>query len=301
MTSAWAHSTASELADVAWNLRPEVIVPLLMLASVYALGWARLSRRARRSAPTPRAWLIVVGFAALVVALLSPLDGLADTRFVAHMGQHMLLIMVAAPAFLLADPFPIVVWALPHAARLRLRRWITRTSVAGTLWRIATAMPLAWIVAACVVWGWHRPGAYDAALSHRFLHDLEHLSFFAAALLFWWPLIHPAPRFRRAASYPRRVVYLLLGAFQTAALGLLLTLAPTVLYRSYAGAGGLGALEDQTWGGIVMWGGGGVIDMIAVLVLVYRSLGAGPPRVGHSRAAVSPPTRSAPAMSSSAE
>jgi cytochrome c oxidase assembly factor CtaG len=214
---------------------------------------------------------MLVGFTALAVALLSPLDGIAETLFAAHMVQHMLLIMVAAPALLLADPFPVVLWALPHAWRLRAGRFITRGSVAGRLWRVATGMSLAWIAFAAVLWSWHLPSAYDAALAHRWLHDLEHLSFFFGAILFWWPIIHPAPRYRRPAPYPARVVYLVLGAFQTAALGLLITLSPLALYRSYAGAG---ALEDQTRGGVVMWGFGGAIDMLAVLVLVYLTLGS---------------------------
>jgi putative membrane protein len=283
VATAWAHTSgtppAATLGDLSWNLRPEVLLPLLALAGLYALGYSRLSRRAPRSHGARRPAVVLVGLAALVLALLSPLDGLADTLFIAHMVQHMLLIMVAAPALLLADPFPIVIWALPVAARLHVRRWITRASVLGRLWRTATAMRVAWIVSACILWGWHVPRAYDAALSSRWVHDLEHVSFFVGALLFWWPVIHPAPRFRRAPPYPLRVVYLVLAAFQTAALGLLLTLAPTVLYRSYTGAwrpNGLGALEDQMWGGVVMWGLGGLIDMIAVLVLVYRSLAAAP-------------------------
>jgi len=280
VAAAWAHTSgtppAATLGNLSWSLRPEVVLPLLVLAGLYALGYVRLSRRAPRSMGARRPGLGLVGLAALVLALLSPLDGLADTLFVAHMVQHMLLIMVAAPALLLADPFPIVVWALPVAARLHVRCWITRASVLGRLWRTATGMRLAWIVSACILWGWHVPLAYDAALSSRWVHDLEHVSFFVGALVFWWPVIHPAPRFRRAPPYPLRVVYLVLGAFQTAALGLWLTLAPAVLYRSYAGVSrpdGLGALEDQMWGGVVMWGLGGLIDMIAVLVLVYRSLG----------------------------
>jgi putative membrane protein len=272
MATAWAHtsSTAAELGALSWSLRPEVVLPLLALAGLYALGHVRLSRRTPRSVASRRPAFVLVGLAALVLALLSPLDGLADTLFVAHMVQHMLLIMVAAPALLLADPFPIVVWALPRAARRGIRRFIGRGSVAGRLWQTTTAMQPAWIVSACILWGWHLPRAYDAALSSRFLHDLEHLSFVAGAIVFWWPLIHPAPRFRRGAPDSLRVVYLVLGAFQTAALGLVLTVAPAVLYRSYAG--GLGALEDQMWGGIVMWGLGGSIDMLAVLALVYRCL-----------------------------
>jgi putative membrane protein len=283
VATAWAHTSgtrqAATLGDLSWSLRPEVVLALLALAGLYVLGHSRLTRRAPPSIAARRPVLVLVGLAALVVALISPLDGLADTLFVAHMVQHMLLIMVAAPALLLADPFPIIVWALPVAARLRVRGWITRTSVLGRLWWTATAMPLAWIVAGCILWGWHAPRAYDAALSSRWLHDLEHASFFVGAVVFWWPVIHPAPRFRRAPPFPLRVVYLVLSAFQTAALGLVLTLAPAVLYRSYASVarpGGLDALEDQMWGGVVMWGLGGLIDMLAVLILVYRSLGGEP-------------------------
>jgi cytochrome c oxidase assembly factor CtaG len=123
-----------------------------------------------------------------------------------------------------------------------------------------------------VLWGWHVPAAYDAALSDRLTHDVEHLTFFLAAVLFWWPLARPAPRVRPAAPYPRRVVYLVLGAFQTGALGLLLTLAPAVLYRSDAAAG-LAPLDDQARGGVVMWSVAGLVDTIAVLVLLHRGFG----------------------------
>ena len=51
---------------------------------------------------------------------------------------------------------------------------------------------------------------------------------------------------------------------------------PWVLYPSYALAPGVLALtaqQDQTWGGIVMWGAGGAIDMLVVLALLFRLLG----------------------------
>ena len=279
MAAAWAHTpgTPAELTGrlgaFTSSVRPEVLVPLLVLAGLYALGWWRLSRRAQRSQSARRPAFMLVGVAALAAALLSPLDALADRLFVAHMIQHMLLIVVAAPALLLADPFPLTLWALPHSWRLRIARHVTRRSVAGRVWRVATAMSLTWIASACVLWGWHLPTAYDAALSHRWLHDVEHATFFLSALLFWWPVIHPAPHFRGPAPYPALVVYLVLGAFQTAALGLLITLAPTLLYQSYAGAG---ALEDQTRGGVVMWGLAATIDMLAVLFLLYVARGAPP-------------------------
>src|SRR4029077_19694016 len=166
MAAAWAHTPGPPPAELAggliWNIRPEIILPLLVLASLYALGWWRLFRRGRWSPGHDasaardsssvrgradrffrRPAFMLVGVTALVGALLSPLDALADRLFVAHMIQHMLLIVVAAPALLLADPFPLTVWALPHEWRLRIARHLTRRSIAGRAWRVATAMSLA--------------------------------------------------------------------------------------------------------------------------------------------------------------
>jgi cytochrome c oxidase assembly factor CtaG len=250
-------------------VRLEVLLPLLLVSVLLALGSWRLAQR-RPGAVTAARMIFGGGaLACVTVALLSPLDALADRLFAAHMVQHMALVMLAAPALLLADPFPLALWALPRALRRRLGRRLTRASVVGRLWFVATTMLLTWPAFTAVLWLWHVPAAYDAALSHRWLHDVEHASFFAAALLFWWPVIHPAPRFRPPAACPLRIVYLVLAAFQTAALGLVLTLAPTVIYRSYA------VLDDQTRGGVVMWGLGGLIDMLAVLVVLYRGLGGG--------------------------
>lgn len=266
------------LGSLPWALRPEVALPLILAAAVYAVGWRRLSRRAARPPHPGRIVLTGTGLVAIGVALLSPLDALAHRLFVAHMLQHMLLIMVAAPALLLADPFPIVVWGLPAALRRRAGRWLRRASPWRRLWVAATAMPVTWLGYAAILWLWHLPWAYDAALSDRLIHDVEHAAFFIGAVLFWWPVVHPAPRFARAPRHALRIVYLVLAAFQTAALGLLLTLAPVVLYRAYATAprpDTFPALDDQIWGGIVMWGLGGLIDMLAVLALLYRSFGAG--------------------------
>jgi putative membrane protein len=266
---------AVDLAS-AWSPRLAVAVPLVIVAGAYAAGWWRLHQR---GAPLS-AWRIAAGaggLATLGLALLSPLDALADLLFTGHMVQHLLLIAVAAPLLLLADPFPALVWALPSPLRgrvgraLRRDRWLRQTGA------VLTALPVAWTLHVAVVWLWHAPIAYDAAVADRFVHDVEHLAFFGSAALFWWPVIHPAPRLRPRASYAARMAALVLGALQGALLGLLLALSPQLWYASYARTAslwGLTPLEDQAAGGMVMWGVGGAIDMLAVLVLGSRMLAA---------------------------
>jgi cytochrome c oxidase assembly factor CtaG len=248
-------------------VRPEVAVPILIVAGGSALGWWQLRRRggvvaSRRLAASVGGWL------SLVVALSSPFDRLAHMSFAAHMSQHLLLIACAAPLLLLADPFAPLCWALPRVIRARAGRLLGTGAPLRALWRALTAVAVAWLAHVAALWVWHLPGAYDAAVGDRLVHDVEHLVFFGTAVLFWWPIVNPAPRLRTPTGYATRVVYLVLAALQGALLGLLLTMSPATWYRAYPNA------EDQSLGGLIMWGFGGAVDMLAVLILVGCYLGA---------------------------
>jgi cytochrome c oxidase assembly factor CtaG len=216
--------------------------------------------------------LALSGLVTIAVALLGLHDA-AHERFAAHMVQHVLLMMVGVPLVLLADPLPATLWAPPAAGRAYLGGLLVGRAPLRRAWRALTRLPVAWTTYALVLWGWHVPVAYDAALAHGWLHDLEHLSFAFAAVVFWWPVIGPAPRPARAPTAVARVVYLVLAAFSSGALGVLLAASPAPLYAYQATPAAPSLLEDQAWGGIVMWAVGGTIDMAAVLVVVARVIG----------------------------
>jgi cytochrome c oxidase assembly factor CtaG len=252
----------------AW--RAEIALPLAALATVYLVGWTRLARRSpARCRPRLMARLALAlgGVTAVAVALLG-LHAAAHESFAAHMVQHLLLIAVAVPALLLADPLPAVMWALPAPVRRTARGALVAPAPLRRAWRALTRMPVAWTLHAAALWLWHIPVAYDAALASGPLHDVEHLVFAATAVVFWWPVIDPAPRAQPAPPLGWRIVYLVLGAFQSAALGVFLLASPQPLYA-------YGVLDDQALGGVLMWAVGGAVDMAAVLVLVYRFLAAG--------------------------
>lgn len=254
-----------------WRL--DILVPLLLAGTAYGVGWVRLSRRSAGGLVYWRGASWLCGVLGIAVALLSPLAALAESLFLAHMIQHMLLMMVAPPLLLLGDPFPVILWALPRGARQRAGDLFVPGARLRAVLKGLTWTPVAWLVSTLTIWLWHLPAVYDAALQNRSLHDLEHLAFVGAGLLFWWPVINPAPHVREQVPHAHRVAYLVLGAFQNAVLGLLLTMSPWVLYPSNAIAAPvweLGALEDQAWGGVIMWGVGGAIDMFAVLLLLFK-------------------------------
>jgi cytochrome c oxidase assembly factor CtaG len=259
-------SVAMSSAPGAWIVRPEVAAPLLIAACACAVGWRRLRRRGG-SASGWRVAASAGGLLSVLIALSAPLDRLAHVSFAAHMLQHLLLIVGAAPLLLLADPFAALCWALPAPVRSRAGRLLRPGTPLRSIWRGLTTVSVAWLAHVAAVWLWHLPSAYDAAVADRVVHDVEHLIFFGTAVLFWWPIVQPAPRLRVPTGYGIRVGYLVLAALQGALLGLLLTMSRETWYRAYPSA------EDQSLGGLVMWGIGGAVDMLAVLILVGCYLG----------------------------
>jgi putative membrane protein len=252
----------------AW--RAEVALPLAALAVLYLVGWTRLARRTPlrcRRRLAGRLALALTGLTVAAVALLALHDA-AHESFAAHMVQHLLLVVGAVPALLLADPLPAVMWGLPACVRRAARSALVGSSTPRRVWRTLTSMPVAWTLHAAALWLWHVPAVYDAALASGPLHDAEHLVFAATAAMFWWPILEPAPRASIPSPRGARVVYLVLAAFQSAALGIVLVAAPRPLYA-------YGVLEDQALGGVLMWAVAGAVDMVAVLAVVYRFLAGG--------------------------
>jgi putative membrane protein len=280
-----------------WPWRPDVSLVLLVLAVNYVRGWRGLRRQGGDLlAPRWRLAAYLTGLATIAVALMSPIDVLADRLLTAHMVQHQLLQMIAPPLLLLANPFPFAVWGLPRRLRRDFRRFLVDESLARRLLRALTRLPVAGLLYALTLWGWHWPPAYEAALRHEVVHDLEHLSFFVTAVLFWWPIVNPAPHargHRGGLYYGLRIAYLILATAQNTLLGALIGLTERVLYPTYqASAGalfGFSALEDQGLGGGIMWSAGHMY-LIAILALLWQALEAenrGPasePLAGHPRA-----------------
>ncbi len=265
-------ATGAVLAS--WEWRPDVLIAVVGLGSVYVAGWVRLRRLHPRAARPGPLGLYLAGLLAIAVALLSPIDMLADRLLTVHMVQHELLTMVAAPLLLLADPLRAVVWALPQRGRRLVGPRLTRDARPRRILALLTFMPVAWLLYMVVLWGWHLPVAYEAALGSAGLHDLQHVSFFGAALLFWWPIANPAPRLRGHIPYEFRLAYV--GAAAVLTTPPMMAIAffmPRVLYPHYAAAArlwGLSALDDQS----MAWGLMGVLDgavyAIAFLLLVAR-------------------------------
>jgi len=244
-----------------WNFEPSVILGIVLASFVYWLAAGPWRRRFPGSAPLTRGQSI--GFAlamlALVVALLSPIDTLADhSLLLMHMVQHLLLTLVMPPLMLLGLPG----WMLRPLLRVPLLR--------AVLSRLTKPLP-AFIAFNAVFAAWHAPALYEATLTSDGIHLLEHFMFMGTALLTWWPILSPLPELPRA-SYPLQVLYLFLQSIIPTVLGGIITLAPDVLYATYQYAPrvwDLSAAEDQQWGGLIMWIPGSLIYLTALTAVFF--------------------------------
>lgn len=243
------------------------------LGIAYTVGFVRLWRRTAPGAGVRWSGLAgLAGCVALLVAVAPPLAGLSDVLFAAHMGQHELLMLVAAPLLVLGRSLLVALSALPNPVRAVVVRGTRRPAV-SRVWSRLTSPVTVLVVQAIVLWGWHVPWAFEAALGHDALHALQHLTFLASAGLFWWALVHG--RFGRV-GYGAGVLVVFVTAMHSGLLGALITFAPRPLYATHAAraaAADVVPLEDQQLAGLIMWIPAGVLLAAGALALFAAWLG----------------------------
>jgi putative membrane protein len=247
---------------IEWLTDPAVLAPLALLVFLYVRRFRAARREAGgRGAGPLQAAAFAGATLALLAALASPLDGLGDHYlFSAHMLQHVLLGDIA-PLLLLLSLSRVIMRPLT-------RRLMAVERALGPLAHPATGLVL-WLG---LMYFWHVPALYDAALGHPLVHLLEHLCFFTAGIAVWWPLIQPVPMRRRLTGlWP--LAYIGAAKFGLAALGLFLTWSQTAHYPFYEDVPrvwGLTAVEDQNVGGAIM-----MVEQSLTFVIVLVSVFVG--------------------------
>ena len=253
-----------------WELDPVVVAGVVLAAVAYQVGWRALTAsrptdesRTSRVAPPWRRRAFLGGLAVAAVALLSPVATYAHDLLAAHMVQHLLLTLVAAPLLVAGRPVMVTAAALGADRRRRLLR-------VGRLPALAAfGHPVvAWLVFAAVGWVVHFSPLFDLALANPAAHAVEHALFLGSALLFWRPVLGTAVH--RRMSHPLRLLYLALAMPQNTFLALAIYSSSHPLYDHYvelARSWGPSPLADQRQAGGIMWVGGDLTLLVAVLAV----------------------------------
>ncbi len=252
--------------DLTWTLSPGVLIGVAILCGAYVRRWraVRMSASARRQADAPlwRLGCFIASAAIVAVALISPIDSLADQLFFAHMIQHTLLLDLA-PVLGILGLTKVILRPVTRAVSELERR-------AGPFAHPACAV----VLYVAVIWAWHVPGAYDFAVRHPLVHVLEHLSFMLAGSLYWWHLLSPIrARLRLDGMGP--VIYMLSTKLFVGALGMGLAFAPSALYPYYvhhARVWGISAHTDQSIAGLIMAVEQSLVMGVALAWLFMRAL-----------------------------
>lgn len=188
---------------------------------------------------------LAAGLTVMLIVAASPLAHLDHHLLTAHMVQHLLLMLMAAPLIVFGARSMVVQWK--------------------------PSLTLCWLAGAVTVLAWHVPAVFELALRSHYWHEFEHSSFFVAGLVFWWPVFQPAP-------YPRWSVpvYLFLATLPCDALAAFLAFCGHVVYRPYlsapSGLFGLSPLDDQALAGALMWVTVTFAYLIPALLLTARLL-----------------------------
>jgi len=290
-----------------------VSLSIITTALVYLRGWVRL-RSKPSSTPTNaaaawRAWSFLVGLFFIWIAIASPVALLDEQLLTVHMVQHLLLMTLAPPLIWLATPVAPMTHGLPrHFVQTVMRpmfEWPPVQEVGKAL-----ANPVfCWLAATAALVGWHIPQVFAVGMQSGAWHIIEHASFLATGLLFWWPVIQPWPQASQGPGLSI-ILYLFLATLPCDILSGFLVFCDRVVYPAYFSSShpfGMSTLGDQECAGALMWTCVTMVYFVAGAILTTRLLSPRgfhqpalvraelpasivPPKVPHKATHTAPPT-----------
>ena len=269
-------SPVLQAALATWEWRPSVLAVVFLAAGVYSVGWVGFRRQGRvHLAAWWRLSAYLLGLALLVAALLSFIDVYGALLLSMHMVQHVMLLMLAPVLLLWANPFPVLLNGLPDAARRVATRFLDPASRFRRECRRLTPLGALYALYMGVIVLWHDTSLYNLAQGNGWVHDLEHITFFGAGMLFWWPVVGAAPRIHHPASLAGRMAVLLLCVPPHVVIGALLSFVENPVYEHYLAVPrmwGMDVMQDQRLAGVIMWIPTGMMYIAGVVILLARHL-----------------------------
>lgn len=237
-----------------WSFPVGLTCGLLAVAIFYSWGWWRCRRMFPGAISVSRMVAFVSGLLFVWIAVGSPLGDLDHRMLTAHMVQHLLLMLAAAPLILLGAPVVPFVHSLPRLIRRGVFNFSSQQRV-RKFGRALTNPAFCLFASSLTVIAWHTPDLFELAMRSPGWHIVQQLSFFATGILFWWPVIQPWPS---SARWPRWMIplYLFFATLPCDALSAFLTFCDRAVYPSYQNGAsplGLSALSDQQLAGSLMW------------------------------------------------
>jgi cytochrome c oxidase assembly factor CtaG len=246
----------------------------VLLALVYMRGWLRSRARPAQAVDAWRAGGCLVGLVLIWIAVASPFASSDAHSLTAHMAQHLVLMSFAPPLIWLADPVRLLACALPSRLTepvvLPIARWRPIQRLGGFLGHPFVC----WIAATAALVAWHVPALLTLSVHSNGWHAIEHASFLAGGLLFWWPVVQPWPS--SSTEHPWSIVlYLFLATLPCDVLSGFLVFSERIVYPMYLSAPrhvSVSVLDDQQRAGALMWTAVTIVYLVAGVIIATRAL-----------------------------
>lgn len=270
---AWAHGDfePGENPWLAWQWSPEIVIGLVLAGVVYAAG-LRYQTQPDRRVPVLHIIAFYGGLVALGLALLSPIEPIADHVFIVHQVEHMLLRTVGPLLIMLAASPAVLMRGLPNWSR----RWLVAPVVGnGAVQGVFGALSHPVVTTVLFIgttYFWMVPRYHDIAILNEPIHYLWHVTLLVSGLFFFWRVFDPRPA-PLGAALPVRLLMIWFAIMGNIALGFYLSFKDTVLYSAYGTMGrlwGLNGLTDERFGGLTMWIPGSMMMVLGGIALVHR-------------------------------
>jgi putative membrane protein len=273
MSVAYGHALydplPTNLFQIKWDWDPTLLF-FAAMAILYIRGLKSFKRT-----KTIRPWqigLFFTGVFVMILALIPPIDPLADRLFFMHMVQHIMMVSIGSPLILFGVPFYVIVRGAPvwfkRGVYLPAMRNRPLQAIFGFLGRPLPSL----IFFQIMFWMWHAPVLYDLALFNDVIHLVEHGCFALSSMLLWRNIVAPKP-INSPLPMPARLLFLAIIMASNIGLASWLTFTKKVWYGyegiPQPGWWSWGYLQDQQLGGLIMWVPGGIIHFIAMTICFF--------------------------------
>jgi putative membrane protein len=253
------------VAQLSWTnftVHWSTVIGLAALAGLYEWRARAAAKEPAGGAPPTGAQraLFTAGLVVLFLSLNGPLHDLSDSfLFSAHMVQHLVLTLIVPPLLIAGTPASLFRQALRSRTVARVARVVTKPVACYAIFNAVLA-------------AWHLPVFYNLAIAYHPVHIAQHLMFLTAATLMWWPLMSPLPELPRL-PYPMQMLYCFLMTIPMSIVAIFITYSGEILFPGYASAPrvwGISPMQDQLFGGLIMWIPGGLFFVGVMSVVFFK-------------------------------
>lgn len=249
-----------------WRFESEIVAGLLIAGALYIAGIrGSVKRKAWRHA------VFFAGLLALALALLSPIEPLADHVFAIHQIEHMLLRTIGPMLILLAQPQAALMRGMPAWLRRGMLGPMVTSRIVRSVFGFLSRPLVATLLFVGITWFWMLPHWHDVAILDERIHYMWHVSLLVSGLFFFSTIFDP----RSEPAGPTLAVRLAMfwaAAMGNILLGAFLSFKTAPLYHAYdvMGRFWLDPVSDERVGGLIMWIPGCMMFAVSILLIVHR-------------------------------